>query len=114
MNEPKTIKGFPETKEIPVTVSAQNEESREKMLTQLSQLRAHAGWKILTSDMEALIKQTESDIFTVGGNEKEFSGKDLLILMRDFMRQVLDRPDYLRTSLAGEKESKPVEHDPYA
>lgn len=114
MSEKHSLKDFHKTKEIPMTIDIQSEESRKKILTQLSQLRSHAGWKLLTHDIETLIKQTESDIFTLGSNKVEFSGKDLMIIMRNFMQQVLDRPDQIRMALVGSEESESEDYDPYA
>lgn len=91
----------------------ETEEQRRKVLTQLQQLRKSAGWKYVVAHLSTLKAQMESDIFKVGGNELKYSDKDLYILGRENIDELIRFPDAFADFLASVK-ADPEELDPYA
>lgn len=114
-NQPQNLlKDFTKSRVIPTTIDVSSDEARDTVLTQMSQLRSHPGWKMIYADLISLINQTEGAIFTVGSNEVIYSERDLLILFHGFMNAVLNRPDYI-ISLLKQQTSMPMEEaDPFA
>lgn len=96
-----------------MAVSASSEDQKRKLLTQLQQLRQSPGWKLLLADLKELLTATERAIMTKGGNEVQFSSKDLLIERRDLIQGLISKPEAMIGDLTASETGFVEEHDPY-
>lgn len=91
-----------------------SEEQRRKLVTQLYQLRAHPGWKIVLSNLQNWREAKEHAIFQLGGNESKYSAKDLLIIERDYITMLMSLPDKLIEDAEAPDQRTDPNDDPFA
>lgn len=100
--------------QLKLGVDLENEESRRKIITQMSQLRKNPAWKIVCKHLDALIDGLKSDIFQTGMNEVKYSEKDLMILHHNFIKMFLVIPETFIEALTANEEGALIEdNDPY-
>lgn len=90
------------------------DESRQKILTQLQQLRTSAGWRLLTASLKELLAATEKGIFQLGGNEVKYSEKDVLNMRRELLLDFITKPEKLIADIMPQKDIPPEEFDPFS
>jgi hypothetical protein len=97
-----------------MALSANSEEQRQKLVTQLNQLRQSAGWKLVLTELKDSLAKTESGIFSIGGNEVKFSEKDMLNMRRELLLELINKPLKLATDLMPQHASSSEEFDPFS
>jgi len=77
-------------------------EENKNQISEWQRLKQYKGFKLLLEELEIVIKEAESVIFSVGNDNKpQYSKRDLMILHRDNAMRIRDLPDLMIKQLSG-------------
>lgn len=89
------------------------EEGKNRILNRLAKLVSSPGWKHMKKDFEYRIQVLRDKIEQVGGNEVKYSEKDIQIIEKKMLRDILDYPEKYIKELMQPDQLDTEEMDPY-